>query len=61
MCSSDLYLNDLPLVLDYTREALALYHSEPPIGDFSQWFEDEVMPRIAEQDWYQRAASVVRE
>jgi len=55
------YLNDLPLVLDYTREALALYHSEPPIGDFSQWFEDEVMPRIAEQDWYQRAASVVRE
>jgi len=54
------YLNDLPLVLDYTREALALYHSESPIGAFSQWFEDEVMPRIAEQDWYQRAASMVR-
>ena len=43
------YLKDLPLVLAYTREALALYESEPAIAAFSEWFEGVVMPRIAAQ------------
>jgi aminoglycoside/choline kinase family phosphotransferase len=47
------YLNDLPLVLAYTREALGSYQDEPAIGAFSTWFESAVMPRIAEQSWYQ--------
>ena len=50
------YLKDLPLVLVYTREALALYESEPAIAAFSEWFEGVVMPRIAAQEWYQQAA-----
>ena len=50
------YLKDLPLVLAYTREALALYESEPAIAAFLEWFEGVVMPRIAAQEWYQQAA-----
>jgi aminoglycoside/choline kinase family phosphotransferase len=50
------YLKDLPLVLAYTREMLALYESEPAIAAFSEWFEGVVMPRIAAQEWYQQAA-----
>ena len=46
------YLNDLPLVLDYVREALARYEAEPAVGAFSDWFERTVMPKIASQDWY---------
>ena len=46
------YLNDLPLVLDYVREALARYEAEPAIGAFSDWFERTVMPKIASQHWY---------
>jgi len=54
------YLNDLPLVLAYTREALTLYEAEPAIADFSEWFEEVVMPRVAEQHWYQRATPLER-
>ena len=50
------YLNDLPLVLSYVREALELYRSESPIAAFSEWFEAEVMPRIEDKDWYQQDA-----
>ena len=50
------YLNDLPLVLAYTKEVLALYESEPAIAAFSKWFEGVVMPRIAAQEWHQQAA-----
>ena len=46
------YLNDLPLVLDYVREALARYHAEPAVGAFSDWFEEAVMPKVASQHWY---------
>ena len=46
------YLNDLPLVLHYTREALELHQSEPEIGAFYHWFESSVMPRVAQQPWY---------
>ena len=54
------YLNDLPLVLAYTREALTLYEAEPAIGGFSGWFEEVVMPRVAEQHWYQRSTPLER-
>ena len=46
------YLNDLPLVLDYVREALARYDAEPAVGAFSDWFERTVMPKVATQHWY---------
>ena len=46
------YLNDLPLVLDYVREALARYDAEPAVGAFSDWFEHTVMPKVATQHWY---------
>ena len=46
------YLNDLPLVLDYVREALALYDAEPAVGAFSDWFEETVMPKVASQHWF---------
>jgi aminoglycoside/choline kinase family phosphotransferase len=46
------YLNDLPLVLDYVREALARYDAEPAVGAFSDWFESAVMPKVASQHWY---------
>jgi len=50
------YLNDLPLVLAYTREAMRLYAGEPAVAAFAAWFEDVVMPRVGAQSWYQRAA-----
>ena len=46
------YLNDLPLVLDYVREALARYDADPAVGAFSGWFERTVMPRVASQHWH---------
>ena len=46
------YLNDLPLVLDYVREALARYDAEPAVGAFSDWFDRAVMPKVASQHWY---------
>lgn len=47
------YLDDLPLVLHYTREALALYrHQIPQIAAFEAWFDEELMPRIVLQPWY---------
>ena len=52
------YLNDLPLVLAYTREALGLYQDEPAIAAFSAWFEGVVMPRVVEQSWHQQTSSV---
>ena len=46
------YLDDLPLVLGYVREAFARYNAEPAVGAFSGWFEGIVMPRVANQHWY---------
>ena len=46
------YLNDLPLVLDYVREALARYDAEPAVRAFSDWFESTVMPKVESQHWY---------
>jgi len=45
------YLNDLPLVLRYTREVLTLYQHEAPIGAFGDWFEEVVMPLVSRQEW----------
>ena len=49
------YLNDLPLVLAYTREAMRLCEGEPAVAAFAAWFEEVVMPRVAVQSWYQAA------
>lgn len=49
------YLNDLPLVLAYTREAMRLYEGEPAVAAFAAWFEEVVMPRVAAQSWYRGA------
>ena len=46
------YLNDLPLVLHYVREVLALYDASPVLKDFSEWFEADLMPKITRQAWY---------
>jgi len=51
------YLDDLPLVLAYTREALGLYRdSEPALAAFCHWFEDEVMPLCRRQTWFREIA-----
>ena len=47
------YLRDLPLVLSYTREVLALHSGELVIAEFTDWFESVLMPRVEQQDWYQ--------
>jgi aminoglycoside/choline kinase family phosphotransferase len=47
------YLKDLPLVIEYVREALLLtsgFHDS--VADFREWFESELMPVIARQSWY---------
>lgn len=49
------YLDDLPLVLFYTREAMALYRQEiPQIAAFEAWFDAVLMPRIESQPWYRQ-------
>lgn len=50
------YLNDLPLVLHYVREMLALYHAIPTLKEFSGWFESDIMPKISRQAWYAEVA-----
>lgn len=47
------YLNDLPLVWHYVREVLAHYENIPALSDFSGWLDNEVMPLITNQPWYQ--------
>ena len=38
------YLQDLPLVLQYTRDAAAAY---PETAEFAEFLRDRVMPRFA--------------
>ena len=48
------YLADLPLVVEYVREALVLTAAtDSSVADFQQWFEADVMPVVIEQSWYQ--------
>lgn len=50
------YLNDLPLVLAYTRDALSRYELEPCIGAFASWFESEIVPLARQQHWFKEVA-----
>lgn len=46
------YLLDLPLVIQYTLEAANILAEEHPIlGAFGDWFERELSPLIALQEW----------
>jgi aminoglycoside/choline kinase family phosphotransferase len=47
----DSYLADLPLVIDYVREVLAIYKEEPALAEFSHWFDHTLGPLIAAQPW----------
>lgn len=47
------YLEDLPLVIEYVREALLLtsdFHDS--VTDFRGWFESDLMPVIRKQPWH---------
>ena len=47
------YLEDLPLVVAYVREGLALTaNTDASIANFQEWFEHDLMPVICEQQWY---------
>jgi len=46
------YLNDLPLVIAYTLEALRLYANQfKPLDEFLTWFETDLNPLIEQQEW----------
>lgn len=47
------YLADLPLVLHYIREAMAIYADDiPEIDAFQAWFCTDLMPFIVRQPWF---------
>ena len=47
------YLDDLPLVVAYVREALSVTCStDRSIAVFREWFEQNLMPVICDQHWY---------
>ncbi|EED36379.1 aminoglycoside phosphotransferase [Luminiphilus syltensis NOR5-1B] len=47
------YLEDLPLVLHYVQEVLALYaRRAPEINAFHDWFMATVMPSVVDQPWF---------
>ena len=47
------YLDDLPVVVAYVREGLAVSaDTDPSIADFREWFEHDLMPVICDQHWY---------
>ena len=47
------YLDDLPLVVAYVREALTVTaNTDAAIADFRGWFEHDLMPVIGDQHWY---------
>ncbi len=46
------YLQDIPLVLQYVQEVLGNYVDEEPVfAEFSQWYEEQLGPLIAQQAW----------
>jgi len=52
------YLADLPLVIEYVREALALTAgSHSSVAEFRDWFESDLMSVISEQPWYEASDS----
>jgi aminoglycoside/choline kinase family phosphotransferase len=46
------YLDDLPRVLAYTRDVLAVHRDIPALEDFHLWLEAEVVPLARNQPWY---------
>ena len=47
------YLDDLPLVVAYVREGLAVtVNTDASIANFQEWFEHDLMPMIRVQHWY---------
>jgi aminoglycoside/choline kinase family phosphotransferase len=47
------YMRDIPVVIDYIREACGLYSKDySAIADFWKWFEDRVLPQVQQADWY---------
>ncbi len=52
------YLEDLPLVVAYVREGLAVTaNTDASIVDFREWFEHDLMPVIRDQYWYRPNAA----
>ncbi|MEH6591059.1 MAG: phosphotransferase [Halioglobus sp.] len=46
------YLDDLPMVIAYTRATLSRYAAaEPVFAEFRDWFEDTLIPLIEAQPW----------
>lgn len=47
------YMGDIAVVINYIRETCHLYRDAySAIGAFWDWFDAEVMPAVAQQDWY---------
>jgi len=50
------YMRDIPVVIDYIREACALYREQySAIADFWQWFEIAILPTATQAEWYVEA------
>jgi aminoglycoside/choline kinase family phosphotransferase len=51
------YLSDLPRVLAYVLEALALYRdTDTAVAEFDSWLQTTLMPLIAQQKWAEDAS-----
>lgn len=48
----DAYLRDLPRVMGYVRDVLALYADEPAVVAFARWFDAAALPLAQQQIWY---------
>ena len=47
------YMQDVPVIIDYIREACSLYGEEySAVADFWQWFEQTALPRAQRAEWY---------
>ena len=49
------YLNDLPRVLGYVMDT---FYDYPELKDFSNWFEQRVMPLCRARPWYTQEANL---
>ena len=48
------YMRDIPVVIDYIREACELYRDDyPAIADFWRWFEARILPVVMQAEWYE--------
>ncbi len=46
------YLDDLPRVIGYVRDALRSYPQEASLTNFLDWFDTRIMPQVVGQSWY---------